>query len=66
MHGQVRKDENGETSLLLRVEQVKYRKTGPGKSPLGQFYIYDDRVEWISDSDSSDKMVVHLSKIKGL
>uniref|UniRef100_A0A915LHM2 BSD domain-containing protein n=1 Tax=Meloidogyne javanica TaxID=6303 RepID=A0A915LHM2_MELJA len=65
MHGQARKDENGEPSLLLRVEQVKYRKTGPGKSPLGEFYIYDDRVEWISDSDSSDKMVVHLSKIKG-
>nr|CAD2198854.1 unnamed protein product [Meloidogyne enterolobii] len=65
MHGQARKDENGDSSLLLRVEQVKYRKTGPGKSPLGEFYIYDDRVEWISDSDSSDKMVVHLSKIKG-
>jgi hypothetical protein len=54
------------TDLLLRVEQVKYRKTGPGKSPLGTFYIFDDHIEWKSDSDPTDQMTVHLSKIKGL
>ena len=65
MHEQLKKTENEEPSLLLRIEQVKYRKTGPGKSPLGTFYIFNDRVEWISDSDSTDQMVVHLPKIKG-
>uniref|UniRef100_A0A1I8BJ52 BSD domain-containing protein n=1 Tax=Meloidogyne hapla TaxID=6305 RepID=A0A1I8BJ52_MELHA len=65
MHEQSKKGERDEPSLLLHVERVKYRKTGPGKSPLGSFYIYDDRVEWISDLDSTDQMVVHLSKIKG-
>lgn len=66
MHEQSSKEENEDNSLLLRVDQVKYRKTGPGKSPLGTFYVYDDRVEWVNDSDSDDKMVIHLFKIKGL
>lgn len=55
-----------EFCLLLRVEQIKFRKAGPGKSPLGTFSIYEDHVEWINTADKSDQLLIHLSKIKGL
>ena len=54
-----------EPSLLLRIEQIKYRKSGPGKSPLGTICIFEDRIEWTNDSDKSDQLLVHFSKIKG-
>lgn len=55
-------------SLLLRVEQVKYRKAGPGKSPLGTLCIFDDRIQWTSeavDDAADDQLVVPFSKVKG-
>ncbi|KAM3727756.1 General transcription factor IIH subunit [Dirofilaria immitis] len=53
---------NGE--LLLRVEHVKYRMPGASKSPVGTFYIYEDRVEWL-DNVSDEKLVIFFSDIRG-
>ena len=50
--------------MLLRVEQVKYRKAGKGKSPLGTLLVWEDRVEWTNDADPADQLMVPLSKIK--
>uniref|UniRef100_A0A915PDY6 BSD domain-containing protein n=1 Tax=Setaria digitata TaxID=48799 RepID=A0A915PDY6_9BILA len=50
--------------LLLRVEHVKYRMPGAAKSPVGAFYIYGDRVEWL-DNASSEKLIVLFSDIRG-
>ncbi|VDO34323.1 unnamed protein product [Onchocerca flexuosa] len=50
--------------LLLRVEHVKYRMPGAAKSPVGTFYVYEDRVEWL-DNVSDEKLVVLFSDIRG-
>nr|CRZ26051.1 Bm5177, isoform c [Brugia malayi] len=50
--------------LLLRVEHVKYRMPGASKSPIGTFYVYEDRVEWL-DNASDEKLVVLFSDIRG-
>lgn len=50
--------------LLLRVEHVKYRMPGAAKSPVGTFYVYEDRVEWL-DNVSDEKLVVMFSDIRG-
>jgi hypothetical protein len=60
---------NGKSSkepvLLLKVDQIKYRKPGPGKSPMGTFCIYEDHVEWTNNTDQVDQLLIHFSKIKG-
>ncbi|CAG9534100.1 unnamed protein product [Cercopithifilaria johnstoni] len=50
--------------LLLRVEHVKYRMPGAAKSPVGTFYVYEDRVEWL-DNASDEKLVVFFNDIRG-
>ncbi|EFO22480.2 BSD domain-containing protein [Loa loa] len=50
--------------LLLRVEHVKYRMPGAAKSPIGTFYVYEDRIEWL-DNASDEKLVVFFSDIRG-
>uniref|UniRef100_A0AAF5PLY3 BSD domain-containing protein n=1 Tax=Wuchereria bancrofti TaxID=6293 RepID=A0AAF5PLY3_WUCBA len=50
--------------LLLRVEHVKSRMPGASKSPIGTFYVYEDRVEWL-DNASDEKLVVLFSDIRG-
>lgn len=50
--------------LLLRVEHVKYRLPSAAKSPVGTFYIYEDRVEWL-DNASDEKLIVLFSDIRG-
>lgn len=52
------------TDLLLRVEHVKYRMPGAAKSPVGAFYVYEDRVEWL-DNASDEKLVVLFNDIRG-
>lgn len=52
--------------LFLKIFQVKYRKAGPGRSPLGTLCVFDDRVEWTSDGDASDQLLVPFAKVKGL
>ncbi|KAI3408135.1 hypothetical protein GPALN_011986 [Globodera pallida] len=51
--------------LLLKVECVKYRKAGPGKSPLGSLCIHDDRIQWSSELEKDDQLSVPFSKVKG-
>ncbi|VDN38870.1 unnamed protein product [Gongylonema pulchrum] len=50
--------------LLLHVEHVKYRMSGAARSPVGSFYVYEDRVEWL-DSASEEKLVILFSDIRG-
>ncbi|KAL3120965.1 hypothetical protein niasHT_002593 [Heterodera trifolii] len=50
---------------LLKVDHVKYRKAGPGKSPLGTLCIHDDRIQWGSEAEKDDELVVPFSKVKG-
>ncbi|VDN03364.1 unnamed protein product [Thelazia callipaeda] len=50
--------------LLLCVEHVKYRMPGVSKSPIGTFYVYEDRVEWIGNA-SDEKLVIIFSDIRG-
>uniref|UniRef100_A0A158Q8X2 BSD domain-containing protein n=1 Tax=Elaeophora elaphi TaxID=1147741 RepID=A0A158Q8X2_9BILA len=50
--------------LLLRVEHVKYRMPGAAKSPIGTFYVYEDRVEWLGNA-SDEKLIVLFGDIRG-
>uniref|UniRef100_A0A915DNB8 BSD domain-containing protein n=1 Tax=Ditylenchus dipsaci TaxID=166011 RepID=A0A915DNB8_9BILA len=55
--------QNGESELLLQMENVKYRQTGPGKSPIGCLWIFADRVEWTYEG-IQDKLVIPFAQIK--
>lgn len=59
------KNAAGSSKILLRMGNVKYRMSGPGKSPVGTLTIYDERVEW-SCKEIPDNLVIHFSKIKGI
>lgn len=50
--------------LLLRVEHVKYRMHGGGKSPVGTICVYTDHLEWL-DNASDEKLVVLFNDIRG-
>lgn len=53
-----------ETELLLRVDNVKYRKAGDGKSPIGRLAIFREYIEW-RDNASPEVLIVKYIKIKG-
>lgn len=51
------------SNLLLKVEYVKYRISGPGKSPIGVLCIFENRVEW-SAPNFKEKLMVPFGRIK--
>ena len=54
-----------EDALLLRVEEVKFRNTDHGKSPVGTVFIYQNRIVWKaggSDVTTVD-LVIHYNEI---
>lgn len=55
--------QNVESNLLLKIDNVKYRITGPGKSPVGTLCIFENRVEW-SAPNFKDKLLVPFGCIK--
>uniref|UniRef100_A0A0N5APV7 BSD domain-containing protein n=1 Tax=Syphacia muris TaxID=451379 RepID=A0A0N5APV7_9BILA len=52
------------SDLLLQVEYVKFRSSGASRSPIGTFFVFEDRVEW-TEKDGSEKLVISFSDIKG-
>ncbi|KAI6243851.1 hypothetical protein M3Y99_00050200 [Aphelenchoides fujianensis] len=52
------------TDLVASVEQVKYRQSGPGKSPMGVLSAFQDRVEWMQNGAKEPLLVVPYSNIK--
>ncbi|VDD92018.1 unnamed protein product [Enterobius vermicularis] len=52
------------TDLLVRVDFVKFRSSGASRSPIGTFFVYEDRVEWI-EKEGTEKLVISFSDIKG-
>lgn len=47
------------------MPNVKYRMSGPGKSPIGTLIIYDERVDW-NCGEVTENLSIHYSKIKGI
>lgn len=50
--------------MLLCVEHVKFRKAGPGKSPIGMLCIYEDHVDWNGSDVDDENLSVPFSSIK--
>uniref|UniRef100_A0A8R1HQJ1 PH_TFIIH domain-containing protein n=1 Tax=Caenorhabditis japonica TaxID=281687 RepID=A0A8R1HQJ1_CAEJA len=53
-----------EEHLLLRIDNVKYRKAESGKSPIGRLAIFREYVEW-RDNTSPDVLIVKFIRIQG-
>ncbi|EGT48498.1 hypothetical protein CAEBREN_29027 [Caenorhabditis brenneri] len=53
-----------ESEALLRVDHVKYRKAGEGKSPIGRLALYSDFVEW-RDNGSPEVFNCKFIRITG-
>ncbi|EFO93067.1 hypothetical protein CRE_10057 [Caenorhabditis remanei] len=53
-----------ETEALIRVDHVKYRKAGDGRSPIGRLALFSDYVEW-RDNASPEVFTCKFIHIKG-
>lgn len=50
--------------FLVSVDYVKYRQTGPGRSPLGTISVFKDRVEWKEDGKEESLLKIPYGEIK--
>ncbi|CAD6195185.1 unnamed protein product [Caenorhabditis auriculariae] len=55
---------DAEQDLLLKVDHVKYRKAGEGRSPVGRLLVYKEYVEW-RDNTSPEVLNLKFMHIKG-
>ncbi|CCD73167.1 BSD domain-containing protein [Caenorhabditis elegans] len=53
-----------ESEALLRVDHVKYRKAGDGKSPIGRLALFTDFIEW-RDNASPEVFTCKFIRING-
>uniref|UniRef100_A0A1I7TVN5 BSD domain-containing protein n=1 Tax=Caenorhabditis tropicalis TaxID=1561998 RepID=A0A1I7TVN5_9PELO len=53
-----------ESEALLRVDHVKYRKAGDGKSPIGRLALFSDYIEW-RDNTSREVFNCKFIRING-
>ncbi|KAH7696646.1 BSD domain-containing protein, partial [Aphelenchoides avenae] len=51
------------TDLILSNEHVKYRQAGSGRSPVGTFSVFQDRIEW-KDNSSAEVQMFPFANIK--
>ena len=52
------------SDLLVSVEYVKFRQSGPGKSPIGVISAFQDRIEWKELKATDPSLVVPYSNVK--
>ncbi|CAD5219558.1 unnamed protein product [Bursaphelenchus okinawaensis] len=52
------------TDLLKKVHNVKYRVAGKGKSPIGVLVVYQNRVEWIQNDETTPTLTILYSNVK--
>ncbi|PIC35247.1 hypothetical protein B9Z55_014667 [Caenorhabditis nigoni] len=53
-----------ETEAIVRVDNVKYRKAGEGKSPIGRLILFSDYIEW-RDNASPEVFTCKFIRING-
>ncbi|KAI6173907.1 Seryl-tRNA synthetase [Aphelenchoides besseyi] len=52
------------TNLIFCAENVKFRQSGPGKSPMGVLSAFQDRVEWKQNGATDPLLIVPYSNLR--
>ncbi|KAI6205797.1 hypothetical protein M3Y94_00833200 [Aphelenchoides besseyi] len=52
------------TNLIFCAENVKFRQSGPGKSPMGVLSAFQDRVEWKQNGAADPLLTVPYSNLR--